>query len=374
MDRTRGFVLLVTIATVAAGLLAGCAATAGSRSAPASLGTDSPSTTPQAAAATPGPSPLATASPTPQVLGPDEPWLAYQWLNGQTDSIYLMRPDGTDSHQAFPSLRMALYHPDWSPDGAQLAFEASGESAGDIWVGNADGTDARILVDRNAECRDACGDLAYPAWSPDGSEIAYVRYDFEGDAAVGSAIEIVDVKTGQRRSIYAARSKTLLNYPRWSPDGRFIVYESTTYPVEIPTSGQGTGSSIFVIELTLDGTARPDRLTDPGMWASYPDWHPTGDLIAFTTYDLGEFQGTLEPSNLYTMRPDGSGLTRITTFGKDDTRATQPTWTPDGSQILFTSVRKGGSPRHAAYLDADGSGMTVLDRQYATHPRLRPAP
>ena len=51
-------------------------------------------------------------------------------------------------------------------------------------------------------------------------------------------------------------------------------------------------------------------LTDWSMYANYPDWRPGSDEIVFSTYGLGEFQATDEPSNLYTIKSDGSGLDR----------------------------------------------------------------
>ena len=112
------------------------------------------------------------------------------------------------------------------------------------------------------------------------------------------------------------------------------------------------------------------------MFASYPDWHPSDDLIVFTTYDLGEYQATDEPSNLYTIRPDGSDLRAVTTFGPADQRATQPTWTPDGARIMFTLVGQADGfdgPRQVATIAPDGSDQ-VIPGPEGTHARLRPTP
>jgi WD40 repeat protein len=64
------------------------------------------------------------------------------------------------------------------------------------------------------------------------------------------------------------------------------------------------------------------------------------------------------------------------TFGNAEQRAAQPTWTPDGSRIIFTLVGQHAgtdSPRHAAVIDADGSNIVEIGVD-ATHPRLRPGP
>jgi hypothetical protein len=61
----------------------------------------------------------------------------------------------------------------------------------------------------------------------------------------------------------------------------------------------------------------PRPLTDWTTFAAYPDWSPTEDLIVFSTYDLGQrdggsFADPSPPSDLYTMRPDGTGVTQRT--------------------------------------------------------------
>jgi Tol biopolymer transport system component len=151
------------------------------------------------------------------------------------------------------------------------------------------------------------------------------------------------------------------------------VFEMTRYPDTQVNTGTATGSAIAVIDFAREG-AKPVSLTDWSMYATYPDWHPGSDEILFSTFDLGEFQGTDEPSNLYTIKADGSGQTALTTFGKAEQRATQPTWTPDGSRIIFALVgQEAGfdNPRHAAFVERNGANLADLGVA-ATHPRLRP--
>ncbi len=108
------------------------------------------------------------------------------------------------------------------------------------------------------------------------------------------------------------------------------------------------------------------------MNAGDPDWSPTGSLIVFGTRPLLDF-GDGE-SELYTMRPDGSEITQLTNNGARGPRATQPRWTPDGEDILYTRVPQQGLPRHIWLLSADGKAdRPVLQRrEIYTHPVLQP--
>ena len=365
--RSRWIVLATTV------LIVGCA---GIGPSPAN-----PTERPSIAQAPSVPAAAPSASATTPAVAAGEAWIAYQSDRGyysdlgEGDGIYLMRPDGTDAHELLPDATYGVYHPDWSPDGSRIAFDAETGGGNEVWVVDADGTDATVLVARSTDCELSCGDVALPARSPDGLSMAFVRYQLSDLGLVSAAIEVEDVADGDRRVVFRAPPLTALNYPRWSHDGRSLVFEMTRYPDASITPGSAMGSAIAVIDVDSEG-AEPVILTDWSMYATYPDWHPRADEILFTTYDLGEFPGTDKPSNLYTMTSDGSGQTALTTFGEAEQRATQPTWTPDGERIIFALVGQAASfddPRNAAFIDRGGSGLATLEEP-ATHPRLRPLP
>ena len=322
------------------------------------------------------PAPTATSSPSASAaptVRADEPWIAYQWEPTGGNTIYLVRPDGTDLHELLPDAKDEVFHPDWSPDGAQIAVDVRTDGGGEIWVVNADGTNAAAIVRRSTDCAISCGDVALPAWSPDGSKLAFVRFQFGPSGLEGAVMEVQDIASGDRRVLYTAPSKTALNYPRWSSDGRTIVFEMTRYPDTQVNLGTATGSAIAVIDVSREG-AKPVVLTDWSMYATYPDWRPGSDEILFSTYDLNEFSATDEPSNLYTIKSDGSGQTALTSFGRAEQRATQPTWTWDETRIIFALVGQSAgfdNPRHAAFIDANGTNIVDIG-VVATHPRLRP--
>lgn len=81
---------------------------------------------------------------------------------------------------------------------------------------------------------------------------------------------------------------------------------------------------------------------------SVPSWAPDGKTIAFESNRDGE-------AAVYTLRPDGSGLRRLTPAG---TLGEQPNWTPDGRRIVFASVREGA--RQLFLMNAGGGTPTAL--------------
>ena len=318
---------------------------------------------------------------TPFPVVPGEPWIAYMNNTGSggTDRLHLVRPDGNDRHQLATGLDGQQEHPDWSPDGSRIAFDhwtpdaaVPGRDLIDIWTAAADGSDAR----RIAACDLPCIQLAYPAWSPDGTRLAVVRYDEQvGDRWGPSAIEVVDVATGARRVVHESADGSIAYYtPRWSPDGSRIVFGLETYA----DATENTLVSAALAVVAADGSdANPRIITPPEVGAWEPDWHPSGDRIVFRTrFDPGDPADRTEPTDLYTIRPDGTALTAVTSFGLGTQRAIEPTWTPDGQQIVFTLIDGfgGGQIPAIALVDADGSNVTRLGFAAGTAGRLRPTP
>jgi len=241
-----------------------------------------------------------------------------------------------------------------------------------MWVSDADGTDAEALV------REYPADLdglfwANPAWSPDGGAIAMVGY--EGNASTElptrSVLAIADVATGDLTVVSEYRSAdngNLHTNPRWSNDGGKFVFTLDHFDGD-----EYLGGTIAVIEQTDGGWTEPEEITEVGEFADKADWHPTEDLLVFCTYDYSAFFETDEPSNLYTIRPDGSERTQLTHFGPGEDRATQPSWTSDG-RIIFTHVTgEIDGTQRPAFLSADGSGLEIVDApENLVHSRLRP--
>lgn len=180
------------------------------------------------ASSTPEPSPPPSATPEVESAVIDaDGWVAYQGGGGFRDVISLVRTDGSDEHAILADMAGDQRHPDFSRDGASLAFDAlpSDSGADELWVAAADGSDARKVVD--ACPIDNCLGLWEPAWSPDGSKLAVTSFigPFINGAPATSGIAVVDVTSKRVESIVEMpMTDGQVHFPRWSPDGRRLVF------------------------------------------------------------------------------------------------------------------------------------------------------
>jgi TolB protein len=122
----------------------------------------------------------------------------------------------------------------------------------------------------------------------------------------------------------------------WSPGGDRIAYFHDAGETEDTTDVTG----LYVRDLRADST----RLVAEGP-ARSPDWRPDGQRIAFSAGDI------------YTVRPDGSNLQRLTDFGD----SFHPTWSPDGRRLAFDTSYRDENGAHVIWLmDPDGNQLTDI--------------
>ena len=279
--------------------------------------------------------------------------LVYQWTGPSgKDSVTLAASDGRAPRAMLPEGVTQGFHPDWSHDGSKVVFA---DQATGLWVMAPDGSGATRVHD--------CVNCDYPAWSPDGASILFTQYADGGGPPRASSLTVLDLKSGILRTVVEESSPRLADVPRWSPDGKQIVYGIDRFDA----SGAETGSAIAIVAAS---GGQPRVLTDYKDYAYYPDWSPDGATIVFdveTVQFASKKPDWADTWDLWTIAPGGSHAHRLTRVGRG-VHLWQPSWAPVGTAIYATLDSPSGRQGVRVALDgAIGPGLTG-----ATHVRLQP--
>ena len=226
------------------------------------------------------------------------------------------------------------FWPIWSPDGGQIAFISERDGNSEIYVVKPDSSGLKNLTDHPAT-----DGIFTPTWSPDGKRIAFTSnrggiYDLYSMKADGS-----DIKLHAKGDL----SEHILDL-FWSPDGKYIAFE---YMITM------VGNEIFLVKVEGGGFIQLTKDVN----GVAPAWSPDGKFITFN-----DSPGLFESSDIYVIRPDGTGLVNLTNSYRDDDFL--PSWSADGTKIVFTSHRDGNDEIYI--MNADGSGLIRLTNHPAT--------
>lgn len=246
-------------------------------------------------------------------------------------AIAVMHADGTGRVVLVPDGR----EPAWSPDGSRLAFVRYVESEAD--QGGLNSHIFTIRADGSAETQVTTGEVfdRDPAWSPDGTRIVFSRWSSGGGLMV-----VNDAGSGPTPLPASGVN------PTWSPDGTRLAFEC--YP-----RGGDIGE---ICVMNVDGSGMRS-VADSGY---DPAWSPDGSLLAFS--NLG----------IEVMNPDGSGRRLLSLGG--GAWATRPAWAPDGSQIIFASPPSSSAFTDLYTVNRDGTGLRRLTStaDWEDYPAWRP--
>lgn len=238
-------------------------------------------------------------------------------------------------------------HPAFSPDGSLIAFTgsvigANGEVESPVvLVVGADGTGLRALEGTFTTFTETA-----PIFAPDGHTIVYATLKVVGGhlerrgrvlsrngAYVLIGIRSVDIEDGSQRMVtpWHPWGQDAILYPSsYSPDGSTLAvtawpFNGSTGPRAVAVRLDGSGSTLLAKN------------------AEEPVYSPDGSRIAFTrvhthiTHFPHHRERTIIRKDLYVMRADGSGLTRLTRSPR--LLEEWPSWDPSGERIAFNSYR-----------------------------------
>lgn len=240
--------------------------------------------------------------------------------------IFVMNTDGSGQKRLTADDRIESA-PSWSPDGRSLAFYSMDKQSGVA--------ELRIFDLRSGQTISVPGNgrdkgPSAPTWSADGSRIAFPGADDKQKVQVwvverdGSGLREVSSKFSARDKAFAALS----------PDGRRVAY----------SADMRGAADLIVTELD---SLESKNLTATGTATKHenPRWSADGKQLLFgSTRDDAE----LVRMDIFVMNADGTGLRNLTRHPHEDFDAR---WSDDGRSVVFTSLRTGTAQLYAVDLD-----------------------
>jgi TolB protein len=227
------------------------------------------------------------------------------------NSIYSVKPDGTDLTRLTNTPGAVDDRPAWSPDGTRIAFDRqvqtpSGQPEAAIVVMDADGGNATTITPLDDFKADGA-----PTWSPDGQSIA-----FERRTAFVSCYEVDVVKpdgTGLTQIVPNASGPCAKHDLSWSPLGDKIAFDNAG----------GGSQNVNIWTMNPDGSAiTPVAPVSSALGG--PEWSPAGDRVVYE--NGGQIvTSALDGSNTHAFNPLSGGTEM------------SPTWSPDGSRFAFVA-------------------------------------
>jgi Tol biopolymer transport system component len=298
------------------------------------------------------PTPDDTPIPVATLLGGGTGQIVFASTRSGIPQLYLVNADGTDLTQ-LTIMEKGACQPSWSPDGVQVVFISPCLGRADffetiynessLYIINGDGTGLKQLTP-------SPGSDFEPAWSPDGTQIAFtsVRGGFR-------QIYSLDVETLEVTLLTSTTSAIESSQPSWSPDGTKIAYMAKRVGAYQVWSMNANGQE--AIQLVHSGQE---------LWDYLPNWSPDGRTVLFNQRRTGAFRPWLMQLDYEDLSQDPRRLNFVTPI--EDI-----SFSPDGYWLAFEGMDAEGN-REIYFMTVAGSGRTRLtnDPKIDFDPAWRP--
>ena len=213
-----------------------------------------------------------------------------------------------------------------------IAFDSWTGTSQDIGVFDPTGTAPPTLLTTTADFSEHA-----PRWSPDGRKIVYMGHPQYGTDDQRSLQDIFVMNADGQHKTQLTNTPYQEEVPAWTADGRIA------FCGQSPTDPENW--DIYLIN--ADGTGLKNLTnTDAATFECWPSPAPHGNKIAFT-------RATETSLEIWTMKLDGTGLRKVTDGRNSD-------WSPSGNDIVFTRATSTGTDRDIWLVHSDGTGLQQL--------------
>ena len=230
--------------------------------------------------------------------------IAYVLQTGNTYELQIADADGQNPQVMLRS-KHSIISPAWSPDGSRLAYVSFEAGKPVVYV-------QTLSTGQRTPVANFKGNNSAPAWSPDGQSLAVVL-------SRDSISQIYTINADGSNLRRVMRSPMIDTEPQYTADGSSLIF----------TSDRGGSPHIYRVPVS-GGEAQ--RLTYNGSYNISPVLSPDGNNLVYVTRRNGAFHIALQ--NM------GTGSEQLLTTGPDDE---SPSFAPHGMQVLYSSVQGGRS-------------------------------